>query len=183
MNNVSALTVKNITVCDKGKETGGETVERKEHICFEIRIIQNLICEIIKDNKARNDVCVTQLQHWIIRYLDANPDKDIYQKDLEEVFKTSRATISNTLQVMERNDLIIRTSVEQDARLKRLTLTEKARAFRRKVGENVESMEALMRKGMTPEEEEIFVRLLHKVRENLEEEHASRQEGHSCGIK
>ena len=154
---------------------------KREHIGFEIRIIQNLICEIIKDNKEHHEVCVTQLQHWIIRYLDANTDKDIYQKDLEEVFKTSRATISNTLQVMERNGLITRTSVEQDARLKKLALTEKAREFRRQVGENVESMEAMIRRGMTVEEEETFIRLLHKVRTNLEEEHASRQSAQNKG--
>ena len=150
-------------------------MDRKEHIGFEIRVIQNLISEIIKDNKQRSEVCVTQLQHWIIRYLDENREKDVFQKDLEEVFKTSRATISNTLQVMERNGLITRTSVEKDARLKRLALTEKAREFRRRVGVNVEEMESLLRNGMTEEETAVFINLLHRVRTNLEEEHARRQ--------
>ena len=123
----------------------------------------------MKENRDRDSVRLTQIQHWIIRYLDKNQDKDIFQKDLEKEFHASRAAISGTLQVMERNGLIERHAMEWDARLKKISLTEKALEFSRHARENVDRTEKLLRKGMTPEESETLLRLLRQVRSNLEE--------------
>ncbi len=147
------------------------------HLGPEFRRIHNLMGERMKAVREQDGACITQLQHWIIRYLDENQDREIYQKELEEVFHSSRATISNTLQVMERNELVIRSSVESDARLKKLTLTEKAKEFTRKARENVEQTEALFRRGMSEEEVEQLLGLLRKVRENLQED---REEKGQC---
>lgn len=144
-------------------------MEKKKHIGFEIRWIQNMIGEKMKEREEKDGVCITQLQHWILHYI-AHSDRDIYQRDLEEAFHVSRATISNTLQTMERNGLIIRTAVQQDARLKKLSLTDKAREFQRKGKERVEAMEASLTKGFREEEKELLYELLKRVRCNLEEE-------------
>ncbi len=149
-------------------------MDRREHIGFELRLIQNLICESMKESHELDGVCVTQLQHWIIRYLDDHQEREIYQRDLEEAFHTSRATISNTLQVMERNGLITRTAVVQDARLKSLKLTEKSVEFTRRIAENVEQMERKLRKGMTDEEFAVFMETLRRIRRNLEEDRPER---------
>ena len=152
-------------------------MDRKDHIGFELRGIHNLISEIMKADREQDGICVTQLQHWIIRYLDENQERDVFQKDLEEEFQTSRATISNTLQVMERNGLIVRTAVSQDARLKKLNLTENSREFTRRAKQNVEKMEMLLRKGMTVEEVQFFMETLRRIHCNLEEElHNRRRE-------
>ncbi len=145
-------------------------MDRKEHIGFELRLIQNLICENMKESHELDGVCVTQLQHWIIRYLDYHQDQEIYQRDLEVAFHTSRATISNTLQVMERNGLIVRAAVAKDARLKSLRLTQKAVDFTRRVTQNVEEMERKLRKGMSDEEFGVFMENLRRIRRNLEED-------------
>lgn len=145
-------------------------MDKKDHIGFELRGIQNLISEIMKVDHEQDNICVTQLQHWILRYLDDHQDQDVFQRDLEEAFQTSRATISNTLQVMERNGMIERKSTPQDARLKKLSLTEKSKEFTRRARQNVEKMEALLRKGMTKEEEQAFMEALHRIHRNLEEE-------------
>lgn len=147
---------------------------KKNHIGFEIRLIHNLIDEAVRAYQEEDGLRVTQLQHWIIRYLNQNRDRDVYQRDLEEEFCTSRATISNTLQVMERNGLITRTSVKQDARLKKLCLTERSIEFSRHARQHVDQMELLLRKGMTEEEFQTFMALLRRVRHNLEE---NRQRG------
>ena len=145
-------------------------MDRKDHIGFELRGIQNLISEIMKADREQDSICVTQLQHWIIRYLDEHRDQDLFQKDMEEAFQTSRATISNTLQVMERNGLIERKAVQHDARLKKLNLTESSEEFTRRARQNVERMEALLRKGMMKEEEQVFMETLRRIHHNLEEE-------------
>ncbi|MBQ8638377.1 MAG: MarR family transcriptional regulator [Lachnospiraceae bacterium] len=124
----------------------------------------------MRERREKDGFCVTQIQHMILRYLDLNREKEVFQKDLEEQFHVSRATISSTLQVMERNGMILRTAVSQDARLKKITPTEKAMAFADMGRRNVEEMEACLGKGMTPEEHRELLRLLRLVRCNLEAE-------------
>ncbi len=150
-------------------------MEKEEHIGFELRLIHNLVCESMKESRERDGVCLTQLQNMIIRFLIEHRDVEVYQRDLEAAFHSSRATISNTLQVMERNGLITRVQVERDARLKCLQLTEKSMELSRRAKENVEKMEQLLRKGMDEEEVSVFREMLRKVRRNLEEE----QTGHN----
>ncbi len=125
---------------------------------------------IIKEDREQDGFCLSQIQHWILHYLDKNQGKDVFQKDLEEEFHASRSTISGTLQVMERNGLIARTAVGWDARLKKITLTEKSLELTRRAKENVDKMEALLRKGLTQEESEELMRLLKRIRRNLEED-------------
>lgn len=130
----------------------------------------------MRERRENDSFCVTQLQHWIVRYLEHNQKADTFQKDLEEEFHVSRATISNTLQVMERNGMICRTAVKQDARLKKITLTDKARQFSCQARKHVQELEQCMEKGMTKEERNELIRLLRRVRQNLEENEAGRHE-------
>ena len=142
-------------------------MDRRNHIGFELRLIHNLIGELMKSKREEDGICLTQLQHLIIKYLIENQYRDVYQKDLEETLHTSRATISSTLQVMERNGLILREAVEQDARLKKLVLTDMAKEISRKSQENVEEMESLLRKDLSEEDVAHLLSMLRKIRENL----------------
>ena len=74
-------------------------------------------------------------------------DTEIYQKDIEQEFKVSRATASNMLQLMERKGLIVRESVSRDARLKKISLTEKAKNMVAKSDADIREMEQLITKG------------------------------------
>ena len=142
-------------------------MDRRDHIGFELRLIHNLIGESMKSKREADGICLTQLQHLIIRYLMENERDEVYQKNLEEMLHTSRATISNTLQVMERNGLVRRETAKQDARLKKLVLTDKAREISRKAKENVEEMEQLLRKDLSEEEAQLLLSMLRRIRENL----------------
>ena len=53
-------------------------------------------------------------------------EKDIFQKDLEKEFDLKRSSVSLLLNNMEKSDLIQRVPVAEDARLKKIILTEKA---------------------------------------------------------
>ena len=63
------------------------------------------------------------MQGWIIGYLYQNRDKEVFQRDIQEQFSIRRSTVTGILQLMEKNGLITRSSVERDARLKKLELT------------------------------------------------------------
>ena len=136
---------------------------------FELRMIHNLTKEIVrKSHPATDKPPLTQLQAGIMGYLFHNQEKSICQKHIEEEFNISGATVSNTLQVMEKNGLIIRSSMDEDARLKRITMTQTALQDHMLVEEHMQMMERKMREGMSDAEQEELFRLLAVVRNNME---------------
>ncbi|MBO7318559.1 MAG: MarR family transcriptional regulator, partial [Clostridia bacterium] len=70
--------------------------------------------------------------------------------------------------LMEKNGLITRESVPYDARLKKITLTRKAIEIHHTVESSFEKLEDTMHEGITPEELEVFYRVLDKINSNLE---------------
>ncbi len=136
---------------------------------FELRMIHNQTKEIVrKSHPVTDKPPLTQLQAGIMAYLFRNQEKSICQKHIEERFNISGATVSNTLQVMEKNGLIIRSSMDEDARLKRITMTQTALQDHMRVEEHMQMMERKMREGMSDAEQEELFRLLAVVRDNME---------------
>jgi DNA-binding MarR family transcriptional regulator len=108
----------------------------------------------------------TQLQ--IIEYIINNYDKNIYQKDLEEVLKLRRATVSGVLQTMERNGLLERTINSDDARVKKIILKKRAREIFLEQDKKLRELEKIIIGDISREELEIFSKVLDKMQENLE---------------
>lgn len=79
----------------------------------------------------------------------------------------SRATASNMLQLMERKGLIVRESVSRDARLKKISLTEKAKNMVAKSDADIREMEQLITKGFHKEETEQLKHYLDRIMENI----------------
>ena len=63
-------------------------------------------------------------QARLLRYIELS-DHDVYQKEIEDEFGIRKSSVSSFLTILERNGLIERKSVESDARLKKIILTEK----------------------------------------------------------
>ena len=104
---------------------------------------------------------------WIIGYIAENKDKEIFQKDIENYFVIRRSTVSGILKLMEKKGYIIREGVSYDARLKKLTLTEKAWDYVSKTMEKVDEHEEKLRSGLSDEELDAFLRTLDKIKHNL----------------
>ena len=68
---------------------------------------------------------ITVSQAYVIDFITDN-DRDVFQKDLEMEFDLKRSSVSLMLNNMEKHDLIKRVPVAEDARLKKIILTEKA---------------------------------------------------------
>lgn len=140
----------------------------QKHVGFEIKTLSNLIKRKV-DNLVSNKytINVTGIHGWIMGYMYKNIDKDIFQKDIEEEFSIRRSTVTTILQLMEKNDLIIRKSVDYDARLKKIELTEKAINIHKEVGENISQVESQLIKGLSEEELNNFFSTLEKIKVNL----------------
>lgn len=123
--------------------------------------------------RKENEDDLTSMQRWILGFLHEHEGQAIYQRDIETAFSVSRATASNMLSAMERKGLIERCSVEHDARLKKLKLTERARQLFVKTDSDIREMEDTLTTGMSEEEVAILIKLLNQMMTNLgEEDHA-----------
>lgn len=111
---------------------------------------------------------LTYMQARVITYLSRHDGEAIYQRDLEKAFQIRGPSVTSLLQVMEKNDLIIRSRVSHDARLKRLELTEKSIQIDQAIEECVVRHEALIRAGLTEEETKTFLSLMQKIEQNLQ---------------
>ena len=94
---------------------------------FEIHKTSRIIKRYMDSDATKSYVDkMTGTHGRALGYFANNRDRDIFQKDFEQEFNIRRSTASAILSLMEKNDLIKRESVPYDARLKKITLTEKA---------------------------------------------------------
>ncbi len=144
-------------------------MEEKKQIGFELRSLNNLIMRKIENSYETGQIdSITGTNGWIIGFLTINADKEIYQKDLEEQFSITRSTASKVLILMEKKGLIERSGVPHDARLKKLTLTEKARKISELMIANANQFENTLTKGFTEEELEYLYNFIQRMRNNIE---------------
>lgn len=137
-------------------------------IGFEIRALNNLIKRHIQSTKPPELDSSTGVHGWALRFFYENRDKDVFQRDFEERFLIRRSTATNMLKLMESNGLIIRQSVERDARLKKIVLTKKAIEIHKQIGQHIETTEKLLSKGISEDELSVFYNIIDKVKANLE---------------
>ncbi len=139
----------------------------EERIGFEIRRLDHMLARNLQAHVKTVGIDEVTLMHgWIIRYLYANRDKDIFQKDIERYFSIGRSTVKNIIQLMEKKGFIVRESVEYDARLKKVILTDKGI-------QNHESLERLIESlgsSLTEEELSVFHSVIGKLTANLMKE-------------
>ncbi len=107
------------------------------------------------------------LQGKILKYIVENEGKEIYQKNLEERFNVSKATISEVLQTMENNKLIERIQNSQDARLKQIILTETSRKRFNEMEKSFRILNQELEKGLSEEEKQQFIVTLNKMKNNI----------------
>ena len=121
-------------------------------IAFALKTLDNRIRRKLDERTRVKELGITPEQLFVIRYLSAHEGRDVFQRDFESEFKLSRATVSSTVSLMEKKGLICREGVPADARLKKLTLTDAARALHAQAKETVSEINRALSDALTPEE-------------------------------
>lgn len=143
-------------------------MDHNQTIGLEIKTLSNLIKRYVDNSATKKYVDkLTGTHSWIIGYLYDNRDKDIFQRDLETEFSIRRSTATGILQLMEKNKLVIKSPVDYDARLKKITLTPKAIEIREIIAEDIKRIEAQLSKGLTEEEISVFFTVINKIKDNI----------------
>lgn len=144
----------------KNKLKLGLDIGRINHIIS--RKVDAAVIKAIDDN-------LTVSQAYAIDFITLEgKNKDIFQKDLETGLDLKRSSISLMLNNMEKSGLIERVLVSEDARLKKLVLTEKSHKLYEKISIAINSVENRLSQKITEDELEVFYNVLDKIRRNLD---------------
>ncbi|MSC85805.1 MarR family transcriptional regulator [Eubacterium sp. am_0171] len=142
----------------------------KRYIGIEIRALDNQIKRLIDSKIQKSAFCrLTGSNGWIIDYIRKKSPKPVYQKDLEAEFNITRSTASKVLNLMEEKGFIVRESVPEDARLKKLVLTPEAIEISKGMEADRDAIERQITKGFSEKELEQFYSYIERIRKNVSE--------------
>ena len=143
-------------------------MKERTHIAPVIRRLDLMMARNLEAHVKEKGIEEVPMGHgWCMRYLYENREKDIYQKDLEKQFGLCRSSVTNTIQVMEKKGFLKREAVEQDARLKKVLLTEKGIHTHKTMESLIDQLNEKTLQGITEEELENFFHVIDKLGENL----------------
>ena len=143
-------------------------MKEKRALGLELRKLNILLKRFIDSNRPSELDEYTAVHAWALRFFYENRGRDVFQRDFEEEFSIRRSTATKILQLMEKNEFIVRESVPYDARLKKIVLTEKAVRLYKIILADIDKNEKLFVRGISDEELEAFFATLDKIKANLE---------------
>lgn len=143
-------------------------MKKDDAISYQFRTTTNLIHRyldiIISETGVEN---LTGINGWVIKYLVANENKEIFQKDIEEDLAMQRSTASRLLKRMEKNGYIKREGVSYDKRLKKVIATKKLYEANNLIHEKLNNTEIIMREGINETEIQSLFNTINKIKSNL----------------
>lgn len=138
-----------------------------ENLGLEVRILSNLIYNKLNQMTMETEN-LTIHQCWILQHLTDNAGKEIYQKDIEQLFSIKRSTANQMLRTMESRGFIRRTVSDEDARRNILTVTEDGIAACEHLVKNLYQFMLKLHGDIPKEELEQFQGTLRKLWRNIE---------------
>lgn len=92
---------------------------------------------------------------------------DVFQKDIEEEYSLRPSSATELLKKMEQNGLIYREPMPNDARMKRIVVTEKATQYKDIVWKHITDLENELIRDIPSEDMAVFFRVIEKMMDNL----------------
>ena len=123
--------------------------------------------KVMETARANGAEELTSMHGRILGYLYWSRPKDVYQKDIEEHFNITRSSVAGIVKLMEQKGYILRQSVQGDARLKKLSLTDLGTRACEQSMEAFHHVEGLAIRGLSPEQVETFLSLCDAIQTNL----------------
>lgn len=121
------------------------------------------------NNANMQSLGITGVQSRVMHYILVKcVEGPVFQHDVERAFGLSRSTATGILQLMEKNGLILRESVHNDARLKSLVPTEKAAHLDAQIGESLRRTEQRLTRGLSSAQLTLFLQTAAHMSANLD---------------
>ena len=141
-------------------------MSENKHIGPLLRIIHTAMDQQI--NASVQGMELTSAQLFVLHYIIRNGDHDVYQKDIENYFELSHATVAGLIARLESKGFIVSIPTERDKRFKRLCATEKALCCDQQMRKNIEQIEQLTLYGFSAEEIQQRHLYLDRILRNLD---------------
>ena len=134
---------------------------------LDVKIAKRLFKDAKKEGIKRPP---SPLQARILKYILEQKSEVICQKDLENYLKISKATISEVLVAMEKKEIIKRVSMPNDARAKRIVLTNTSLERFQELEKNFSDINEKLIERISDDELARFLNILNKMQQNMKEE-------------
>ena len=141
----------------------------KNDILFNIKELHHLIGKTMFNDINKPEYKPTATQIRFIDYLEKHSDSLVYQKDLEQEFLLSRATVSDVLNTMEKHKIITRVVSDKDTRTKKIILNERYKSLHHKFQKEILKMNELITKNIQDNELSCFNKVLNQMKDNIYE--------------
>ena len=149
-------------------EGSEEPMKKDGALGMEINCVSNMIRRSVDQRiAAMPGEKLSRMDSWIIHYMLDHQQEDVFQKDVERALAMTRSNVSKAVDQMVQKGLIVRSPVEYDARLKKLTLTPKVLEIHRLVEGEIAKFEQILAAGFTPKELAQFQEYLGRVATNI----------------
>ena len=133
------------------------------------KMIKKSYDEHMENNSSSEDfeTIITTNNAEILAYLHDNQDKEIFQKDIEELLSIKAPTVTEILKKMEQKQWITRINSKIDGRFKRINITAKGISTRLETLEKVNELENRINSSITEQEKEAFLKILDKIKNDF----------------
>ncbi len=129
-------------------------------------MVVNEVSKLFRDTLRESDDPNIQGSYRSLLFHLAHEDGRT-QLELSRLTHLKPPTISITIRKMEEDGYVTRITDEKDMRQVRVYLTEKGRNHDKMVQNRINSIEERVMKDITPEEAEVVMKILERMRENL----------------
>lgn len=139
---------------------------KNEHFGKKINILSNNIKWAFNEIAEKHGV--TGVQARTLYFIVINGQNgEAFQKDIEREFKLKRSTVTNILHLIEEKGLVERIASKEDARIKKIKLTEKGRELQKLVSKEIIEYEKLLIKDIEEDKLSVFLQVLAKMSDNI----------------
>lgn len=111
--------------------------------------------------KALEQYDMTPVQGTLLIFFE--PNKTYPMQELSRVMGCDASNITGLVDRLEKQNMLIRTTSDEDRRVKRIMLTNQGQACRQSILQSLADAEAADLQRLTQEEQEIFTRLIDKL--------------------
>ena len=110
---------------------------------------------------------LTSIQGLTLHYIFVESEhRNVYPRDLEKFLEIKASSVNSLINNLERNGYLRRENISEDARYKRLVLTDKAYAVKEEIMQKVTAYMQSMFVGIAEEDLAVFERVILQMSKN-----------------
>ena len=140
----------------------------EKDILLEIKSLQNeLIRKTFKEIKHVHNCLISPVQMQIMDYLLKNNDKDVYQKDLENILNVRKSTLSGVISTMTKNSIIKRVTSDKDLRNNKIVFTDEVLTKQKEMKVYFDKVNKIIIKGIDQNKINTFLEVINLMKKNI----------------